>query len=205
MTRLALSFSDYGTPQLERTAFRHPLLGSEIHAVRGKTSGAYAGHATFQWTPAVQALSILILRYAGASAAGGDPQEALLLGGHGSPASSLDYALGKEPAWILDVFGVDSRGNVIARRLIRRTNPERKRPGPVVLAINPSFLPSQDIVVQVNESEVKDSQALKNLATSLETEWTKRRMQQVTVLHPHGPSVLEPPQTALVAAGGGVR
>mgnify|MGYP000591045790 CR=1 FL=1 len=167
MAKLTLWLTAAHSLALEKTSFSHPIVGGELKAVRGKTCGAYHGYSTFQWTPAVQSMVLLVLKTA---ALGKENRlsEALIEGGQGSPASSLDYSIGKAPAWMLDVFGVDRSGLPLAKRLFRRTNPERKRNGPVAVAINESMLPSSAISIFINHQEIQDSKTLLKAAEEIE-------------------------------------
>ena len=140
MISLSLWFTDDPQPTLRETSFAHPLLAGDLRSVRGKTSGAQRNLGSFQWTPAVKALSFLLLNHLAEGRAEGAATSStgfILSGEAGTLASTLDYALSKQPAWLLDMFGVDKHGTPIINRLIRRTNPERKRPGPVSLALQP--------------------------------------------------------------------
>lgn len=167
MAKLTLWLTAAHSLALEKTCFSHPIVGGELKAVRGKTAGAYHGYSTFQWTPAVQSMALLVLRTA---ALGRENRlsEALIEGGQGSPASSLDYSIGKAPAWMLDIFGVDRSGSPLAKRLFRRTNPERKRNGPVAVAINESMLPSPAITIFIDHREIQDSKTLLEAAEEIE-------------------------------------
>jgi hypothetical protein len=52
--------------------------------------------------------------------------------------------------WLTEMFGCDQSGISLIRRMVLRTNPERKRPGPTVLAINERFMPRAAISVIVD-------------------------------------------------------
>ncbi len=169
MARITLFFVNPGMPELERIIFQHPLLDRERASVRGKSAGAFRGCHTFQWTPAVQALCVLLLR----SKAFGQPASAAdyvppLTGGAGSAAASLDYAISKQPLWLLDVFGLDKQGNCLIKRLVTRTNSERRRGGDVSVALNPAQLGPDDIVIRLHQSEVNDPAELLALARRIE-------------------------------------
>jgi hypothetical protein len=130
-------------------------------SVRGKTSGPLRQAGSFQWTAAVKGLSLLVLR----TCAG---QEGMLLAGEkDSLASSLDYAVSKQPIWLTEMFGCDSQGSSLAKRMILRTNPERKRPGPVVLGINQLFLRPSEISIFSHGKLCSDADLL-NLQAQLE-------------------------------------
>jgi len=136
MRTFNLSFAE---GELIQASFKESASAAERVSVRGKVPGAYRDVGTFQWTSAVRAVALLALR------AAISPQCARISGGAGSPASSLDYALSKQPLWLLDLFGCDRTGVSYARRIFLRTNSERKRPGPVVVALNDVYLPSSSI------------------------------------------------------------
>lgn len=170
MTQLSLWFTKHNEYVLERSAFYHPLLESELRAVRGKRAGAYQGYNTFQWTPALKAMVILLARTA-ASTLRAELNGPILKGCESSPASSFDYSLGKNPNWILDIFGVDKSGNSIARKLFNRTNPERKRGGDVLIAVNQKVLSGRCINFYLDENLCRDAEEIDFLADSIENSW----------------------------------
>lgn len=130
--------------QLIEVNFKESGTSEERCSIRGKTGGAYRQAGSFQWTSAVRALSLLAVK------AVATPEDAMVQGEGGSLAASLDYAISKQPGWLTDLFGCDHEGISYARRLVLRTNPERKRPGPVVLALNSVYLPVSSIEVYIN-------------------------------------------------------
>jgi hypothetical protein len=130
-------------------------------SVRGKTSGPLRSAGSFQWTSAVKALALLLLKTCAS------PAEGLIRGDGNSLAASLDYAISKQPVWLTEMFGCDQQGISLARRLILRTNPERKRPGPVTLGINQLFMSASAIRIFVNGSQ-KTGEELVNLIDQLE-------------------------------------
>ncbi len=136
-------------PQLSKTVVRREN-GEVLVSVRGKTAGAIQGAGSFQWTSAVKALSSLLVRASIAQGEESAASIAVLSGFGGSLASTLDYALSKQPGWTVDMFGVDGCGNTYLRRLLLRTNPERKYPGPVIVTINSRSVKSEDIEVWWN-------------------------------------------------------
>jgi hypothetical protein len=130
--------------ELIEVGFKDSAVGVERHTIRGKTGGAYRQAGSFQWTSAVRALALLAVKAVSV------PEHPAIQGDGGSLASSLDYALSKQPEWLTESFGCDSGGITYARRFILRTNPNRKRPGPVVLALNVAYLPTSSIEIRVN-------------------------------------------------------
>ena len=160
MAKLTLWFTDETDLTLEKAFFCTPA-GTERWSIRGRTAGAYRGFETFQWTNAVQGIAILALR----SAATGS---AIIQGHSGSPASTLDYAISKGPLWLLDLFGTDAAGNSFAKRLFRRSNPERKRAGPVTVGFNENVLKPGDITIMIRDLEVRDSALLLRAADIIE-------------------------------------
>ncbi len=138
MRSLALYFE---VGELIEVQYRDSATSQTRIAVRGKTSGPLRQAGSFQWTSAVKGLSLLVLRTCAGKA------EMLLSGEKDSLASSLDYAISKQPVWLTEMFGCDSQGSSLAKRLILRTNAERKRPGPVVLGLNQLFLNPNQISI----------------------------------------------------------
>jgi len=127
--------------QLTEVRFSDGISAETRRSIRGKSGGAYRSAGSFQWTSAVRGLALLAVR-----AVAGLP-DAVLKGGNASLAASLDYAISKQPMWLTEMFGCDQSGISLIRRMVLRTNPERKRPGPTVLSINERFLPITSIVV----------------------------------------------------------
>lgn len=130
--------------QLTEVLFHENANSEPRRTIRGKTGGAFRYAGSFQWTSAVKALSLLLAK------AAMNPQSSTIQGLGGSLAASLDYALSKQPIWIAEMFGCDQQTISFARRLVLRTNPERKRPGPVVLAVNHVYMPAGSIEIFVD-------------------------------------------------------
>jgi hypothetical protein len=98
-----------------------------------------------------------------------DPNEDPLLSGtQGSLAASLDYAMSKQPSWILDMFGFDADGKCIARRLINRSNTERKRPGPVTLALKPLVIRESEIQIYWESKLITSAHELAYILAQIE-------------------------------------
>ncbi len=135
--------------QLIEVAFSDKENAQRV-SVRGKTGGPFRTAGSFQWTSAVKALALLLAKTRL------NPEEALLQGETASFATSLDYAISKQPAWLCEMFGCDQQGISLARRLVLRTNPERKRPGPVTLGINQLFLNAAHINIYVEGTPCSD-------------------------------------------------
>lgn len=178
MAQLFLWFVCDSEPELSRTRFEHPILADKREAIRGNTGGALPLGNTFKWTNAVRALSVLLLRSAGDPAAG--EQLYTLSGCRGSLAASLDYAISKEPNWLLDMFGQDLNGSAVARRLFTRTNPERKRAGPVILALNHRMLRPDEINVMINGSPCDAASQCLDLAQRIEGQFIDGSVSEIS-------------------------
>lgn len=149
---------------LERVSFSSALLNKTIVSVRGKSGAGARAEGSFQWTSAVQALTILFLRacYHGklVSEAPEIVVSADLQGERGSVAASLEYAIDKQPHWLQEMFGADSKGNTLLRRLLHRDNPGGKRPGPIAISVNRSALPAESIQVFVDDALITSARDL---------------------------------------------
>ena len=163
MSRLILWFSAGPTLCLEKTLFRHPAFDGEAYAIRAKIHNGPSAAAAFHWSPAVRAMAILMLR----TAALGN-ERACLIGPLHSPAAALDSAISKTPRWLQCVFGRDRGGSIIARRLFPRSNPERKRPGPVAVTVNHRMLEPAGISILINGVQISDAEQLLASAASIE-------------------------------------
>lgn len=162
MAKIVLEFSSKKNLTLSTVSFSHNLLQEEHLSFRGKGVNILQGNHSFQWTPAVRAMSLLFLWTKGQYV---NPflrsplYLSTLSGGKGSFAASLDYALSKKPSWLLDMFGLDAQGDSIAPRLFIRGNPERKRGGGVIVAINPIHLSADNIEIFCNGREVSKTES----------------------------------------------
>jgi hypothetical protein len=166
---LKLYFDGQTEPVLFETHFRRATDNSLQICVRGKTLTIPSAAGTFQWTTAVRALSVLFVRIA-LSNQNQSLQSMNCLSGHKSSlAASLDYALSKQPQWLQEMFGLGSFGTVYARRLILRTNSERKRPGPVTLGVNTVVLKPERIQIYLDSKLVTSSDTLADLLARLES------------------------------------
>ncbi|NDC37488.1 MAG: hypothetical protein EBZ48_05495 [Proteobacteria bacterium] len=153
-------------PELTQVIF-NPRGSTPRTTVRGKTAGALKGAGTFQWTSAVRALSVIAVRAAISARTGAALTTAALSGMGGSLASTLDYAISKEPSWSCDMFGVDGNGRSLIRRMFVRTNSERKFPGPVVIGLNSAFLAPEQIIIRWDGALVSDVAQMDTLAQGL--------------------------------------
>jgi hypothetical protein len=172
-TNLSLWFTTEGGIELLKTTFKSPDLHADVCAVRGRTGGAYSTQSTFQWTAAVQALSVLLLKAAIRQKKGIKTLEPLLEGGKGSLASSIDGALYKQNAW-LDLFGTTAQGDSLSRKIITRTNPGRRRFGPVLVSINERLLPADSIHIFLDNQPTNDTKRLEGCVNAIESNWAGR-------------------------------
>jgi hypothetical protein len=164
--RLVLEF--FGVPpELFSTRFVNHS-GEMFVSLRGKNQGAIAGAGSFQWSAAVRAFSLLMVKAARAVSVGDSLAKVNLTGGQGSLASSLDYALVKQPDWALDMFGFDIYGQSYLRCLLRRTNSERKMPGPVIIGLNPNALIGSVLEIKVNGLSLTHPEQLTYLVQDME-------------------------------------
>lgn len=186
MPAISLHFSEFRSPELYRVEFSHPLLNSERLCVRGKSAGAFACDGTFEWSRAVRALSLLLVRQAAHSAqtgrANGAPRKQSVLEGYsGSAAAAFDGALNKQPVWLSDLFGFDRQGKPLAQRLFRQTNSHRRTRGPTAVSLNEAAWDPLSIEISVAGKQVLELSELHRLAAVLEKPWigNKRKARAV--------------------------
>ena len=169
MAELNLYFTPGASPELEKVCFSHPFLAESRICVRGKSGTVFGSPYSFQWTQAVRALCVFFLKNSARRSFFDRQQKTpTLSGARNTIAASLDYALSKQPSWLLDMFGTDKRGRSLARRFIHRANPEMKRPGPVVLSLNDKALSPSKITIHIGQRIVTRSQELLSLARHIE-------------------------------------
>jgi len=149
--------------QLTEVAFCDGVSAEIRRSIRGKSGGAYRLAGSFQWTSAVKGLALLAVR------AVSGIEDPVIKGCGGSLAASLDYAISKQPMWLTEMFGCDQSGISLIRRMVLRTNPERKRPGPTVLSFNERFMPIASISIFMDGSRCSREQ-LVVLAAALSQE-----------------------------------
>ena len=170
-THLNIDFVGRGSYQLNRVVYQSPLSLEPRISIRAREVINQKGVTSFNWTASVRALCIFLVRTK-ISRFEGQAEYGNLSGKHSSPAASLDYALARMSNWIVDMFGVDSKGMPIARKLIRRINPEQKRPGPVVLYWNGALLSPEQIHISIEGHRVMTLPALLELEKSLSERWS---------------------------------
>ena len=138
----------------------------ERRAVSELLAASQDNVGTFRWSRAVRAMSALMVRSLLACLDG--TIEPRLSGGQGSLASSLDGALSKEPVWLLDTFGRFPGGFPVSRRLFMRSNPGRKRAGPVAVSLG-SRVKAGDIAVYLDGMRIVRHGRLQALLADLES------------------------------------
>lgn len=172
MNWISLKFqSAFSEAQLEETEFFSSLVARKMRCRRGQLTTAGNSEGTFPWTGGVMGMCAVLLK-------------AKLLAlqlprheihSHGVEISSeiaprtkaLDSALAKSPRWILDMFGVDSTGAAIIKRLFKRRNPEGKRAGPISVSLNLAFIDPRNIRILLDGEEVRDTALLERLLTEI--------------------------------------
>jgi hypothetical protein len=158
-----LHFEGYTHIELIETRFKLTGGTAPVVAVRGKTAGAFTAAGTFQWTSAVRALCLLCVRSVVSYQIGGDGAAGTISGYRGSLAASLDYAISKQPTWLTEMCGIGADGQLNSKRLFIRSNPERKRPGPVIVGLNEIILPPTAIHVVINGEPIITQEQLQKL------------------------------------------
>jgi hypothetical protein len=170
--KLVLYFAGDWNAQLIRVQFSHPLAEKDCVSVRGFYSPGNGISGSFQWSRAVKALSILLLRTKISSLDSISSASKIIPaieGDRNSFAASLDYALSKQPFWLLDMFGVSAQGKSIAQRLFRRQNSERKRSGPVVISMNENMLKPEALKIYLDGVLVNSASGLLKIEKSIES------------------------------------
>lgn len=182
MSRLKLTFSSISDPELLRIDFQSKE-GELFVSLRGK---ALSDSASFQWSIAAHALAIFFT--SAIERIKGDPT---LQGESGSAAASLDFALSKQPEWLLNAFGHDSEGNSNLRSIVRRSNSNLKRPGPVVLRLNELELPSSEISIFIGNLQLQTRDECINLIQSLNKSFETRVKRSTRRLESDGLTIKE--------------
>lgn len=121
------------------------------------------GIGGFRWTRGVKVVSILLVRLALATL---DSSVAPRIeGGHKSMAAALDGALSQEPLWLVEMFGlVNNKPRY--RHIFVRSNPGRKRYGPVAVSLS-QRLRGENIRIFLNNSPVLGTPALERILLQL--------------------------------------
>lgn len=170
MSQFELVF-DVEAGELVETLYRREPNAAALRCIRGRDAAKLPGFkGSFQWSPAVRALCALVLRYHLYAREAISPEAGFIRGGRGSNAASLDYALGKQPQWLHEIFGTCPKGNARARALIRRINPERKAGGEVILHLNSMALPASSIRIFNNTREELTNETVMRLLRSIEAD-----------------------------------
>jgi hypothetical protein len=156
--------------ELSSTVFDCPLTSEQYRSVRGKIAHGSGRTGTFPWTAGVMGLVCTLLKAKCASLL---PESDCWLTATGfsssesSFATSFDSALSKCPNWLLDMLGTDSRGVSHSRRMFIRINAERRRPGPVIVAVNAKFLVPSSIEVELDGKRIETPMPIERLLASI--------------------------------------
>ncbi len=174
MTKLTIHFMGSPIPELWRTNFVREGSNQDIRdCARGKTGLSYGLHGSFQWSRAVRAISLLMVRACirglNASTLHGTPD---LLGDSQSLAGSLCQSIYKRSSWLDAMFGSDSAGNLFVRHLLHLSNSSCKMPVPIAVRVNEHSLPPSQIIIYWNGSIVSTCEELTRLGMLLESEPT---------------------------------
>jgi hypothetical protein len=177
---LSLWFVGKGPPELARTEFWPPDRNTALvcdrnckHAVAPSQRGA-TSLAPLRWTRAVQAMSLFFLMAHG-HASSGRKGTFRFEGSRGTPAASLDQALGKDAysTWIEDMFGApgDAQHSHLYS-IIERLNPDQKKKSlPFCLELRSDVFLSSKLHVHWNDVEVVAVAQLNQLAEALWSSW----------------------------------
>lgn len=173
MPQFELWFSNPTSPELARTKLSYPLSESPLLSVRGKSSSLFGSQTgTFQWTPAVMGLSILML-YTAAEYLEKSDAEIALEGTRDSLIASFDFAIGKPPVWIQEMFSSSKSGEAFVKRAFRRNNPEFKAGDAVILSLNTSLIPAAAVQIYMDGVACQDPADLKIFASRIIQESSK--------------------------------
>lgn len=156
------------TAQLQSIHVSYPEKNLEFVSYRGAGLSCTAG--TFTWSSAVHGLTTMLLR------ARLNLDAPHLSGGRGSAAAAVEYAVTKEPQWLLDMFGTDGAGHSLIRRFVRRFNPNMKRPGPAELTV----FREASVSVFSGSEMLFDDNLVRSALTRLEQTWRPYGSRQVT-------------------------
>ena len=141
------------------------IAGSARHVavVSGSRAGG-DGVGVFRWSRGVKVVSILFVRLALATV--DSSIEPRIEGGRGSLAASLDGVLSQEPMWLVEMFGVVNKTNPRCRRFFVRSNPGRKRCGPVAVSIS-HRVRSEHVRIFLNNTPASDKLSLERILKHL--------------------------------------
>jgi hypothetical protein len=168
MHQNSLTFHFEGASRIELVKTEVLIAGTPrtLTCIRGKTSGAYISCGSFQWTSGVRGVCAVFLRFMISEMS--DLVDCCLVGRKGSLAASLDYALSKGPAWLGEMFGNGVRGQQAVRRILKVSNPNRKRPGPVAISVNKNTVSWDQVRIYWDERLITDVAQLHAMLIGIE-------------------------------------
>jgi hypothetical protein len=180
--RFGANGCDSEAPELSRISIAMAANDEPRVFVRGQLAFGQS-HGTFPWTSGVHALSLLFLEAAIRQITDGNGSvesetfcqstEPQLLGPHligerGSPATTLDFALSKRPAWLLELFGATTSGASVLSRYVVVKNSNGKRPGPTEIWLKPAVNVQ---IVDPSSTGPLSTAELKELLAQLHKNW----------------------------------
>lgn len=173
MSWISLKFQGaLASAQLDETEFFSPLVARRLRCRRGQQAGAEKIEGAFPWTAGVMGMCAVFIKARQGSLRNHPDYSAAFDPSISSDtcawAKPFDSSLAKRPRWVLDMFGVDSAGTPLVRRMFVRRNPEARRPGPVAIRLNEAFLAPTEIKILLNGEEVRDADALQALLDQMQ-------------------------------------
>jgi hypothetical protein len=176
MVYFGLHFCGRDRIELWQTYFKHPILDQPRFSVRGKTTGAFHGsNGSFQWTTPVIALSVLFLNHKISFLQEGKNTAPVLLGNRNSMASSLAYTIDKAPNWLAEMFGTNSKGDLLIRTLTRRSASGYRNGSPIAVSLSPNYFTADNIAVIVNNKAVESEGEIRCILRKLYDQFPKDR------------------------------
>ncbi len=170
MASLELAFTDRANPRLVRVEFGHDDLWTVRRGTKGRRVERLCPEKP-RLTAGSAAIALLAIQARLAAVGGGGrPVRLELVGGNGTPASSLHASLEKLPQdWHEDWFGADGKG----QHLIGLCFPKAEPDGRTLVWLNEALLPVEKVRIHWDDGDVSDNaERLRELASRIfERHW----------------------------------
>lgn len=142
--------------ELYQTIFSPVQSNKSIVAVRGRNSGAYINAGSFIWSNSVKALVFFLIQAKIAWEIKSDLNQPIWSGNKNSNCYKLIVTLNREPLWINDMFGSDSRGRSRLHHLLLISNRYLNFGTQVAINLNIKCFTPADIQIYLNNHLIYD-------------------------------------------------